>query len=397
MQQHKREVIVPGDTVVHLSDWLSCALLGGFLCRFPTGPARAEAARCACLVGVVCLERWSAEGEATGMQWTLEDLLELAAGLVSGLDLSNLTTGSKPCEASSSCAAQARQALEVVSQSGVPSQSHIQEQRMCSWIEDVPVYVPESPRTTPRVSHPERHHPSPTMSAREPRLSSPPTRTRDVGSFAEVRSASAGSRSDEDCPRSKGGTPLRKGNQDSITKTASRGVRPIEGFRKVDSRRRLESPKVPVMEAAQMAHRSTASGNSRLVSRVGQSGLAAATPGGGAQGSSPHGRAAQARSGSADSRGRRLARPSSGATAPQHAASGRRVPEGCATSPCLGSTTASTPRRAIEPGGGGATTAAAHSSPSSGRRTIGGAPPPRFAGIVSPMPSGPLRSRHTLR
>jgi len=71
----------PSDSI-RLTDWLSCQVLGAFLQRFARGNARAEAARCACLVGVIVLERWAADGQTA--EWTLAELLDLASGLVSG-------------------------------------------------------------------------------------------------------------------------------------------------------------------------------------------------------------------------------------------------------------------------------------------------------------------------
>eukprot|EP00405_Crypthecodinium_cohnii_P056398 CAMPEP_0206631080 /NCGR_PEP_ID=MMETSP0325_2-20121206/67938_1 /ASSEMBLY_ACC=CAM_ASM_000347 /TAXON_ID=2866 /ORGANISM="Crypthecodinium cohnii, Strain Seligo" /LENGTH=350 /DNA_ID=CAMNT_0054156027 /DNA_START=106 /DNA_END=1155 /DNA_ORIENTATION=- len=64
---------------IPLSDWLSCPKLGPFLERFLPGGPRSEAARCACLVGVACLQQYEAGTE--GVEVTLETLLELASGL----------------------------------------------------------------------------------------------------------------------------------------------------------------------------------------------------------------------------------------------------------------------------------------------------------------------------
>lgn len=106
--------------VVRISDWTSCNVIGGFLRRFSEGAAQAEAARCACLVGVACLERLLADGEATGScrEWSLEDLLELASRLISegdngGSFLGSVCAGSSTRDAllpeASSCSGEAAQ------------------------------------------------------------------------------------------------------------------------------------------------------------------------------------------------------------------------------------------------------------------------------------------------
>lgn len=369
-----------GDTVVHLADWLSCALLGGFLRRFQTGPARAEAARCACLVGVVCLERWSADGEASGLQWALEDLLELAAGLVSGVDLSSFSLGGKSA-LSNSCAAQARQALEVASLSN-PNVG----QQECAWNEDVPVYVPESPsqeRIYTSHNMVTREHPWPNV-----RLHSPAQRSRDPG-YAEGRSSSVGSQSEDDLSRSRGNTPQKKAcSLDTPIKPAGKVVRPAPATSKFGSARRLDSPKVPVMEATQMIQRTPAAASSgrSLLGQQGHvhtGGLAAAQAGS-TPGVVVRGRAAEPRSGSTDAlRGRRPRSP--GGTTMREAPnpSAGKLPSDGRNSSGLSKTT---PRITVE-AGGAAAAAVDSASPSSGRRAVsGGAPPPRVVGVISPAP-----------
>eukprot|EP00931_Biecheleriopsis_adriatica_P027383 TRINITY_DN16487_c0_g1_i1.p1 TRINITY_DN16487_c0_g1~~TRINITY_DN16487_c0_g1_i1.p1 ORF type:complete len:494 (-),score=89.71 TRINITY_DN16487_c0_g1_i1:3-1484(-) len=67
------------DAVIHLSDWLSCEVMGPFLRQFPH-KHQVEAARCACRIGVHCMQEWWVNQKS----WSLEDLLEIAAAINPG-------------------------------------------------------------------------------------------------------------------------------------------------------------------------------------------------------------------------------------------------------------------------------------------------------------------------
>lgn len=428
---------------MHLADWLSCALLGNFLRRFSTGPARAEAARCACLVGVVCLERWSAEGQATGMNWTLEDLLELAAGLVSGVDISGVglgTSAGSQIKRQTSYAAQARQALEGSHRS--LNGHSIAEQPQPSLPEDqcggsrgevdVPVYVPDSPpQDRICIAHPgsaappafwEMQQPATTPRILSPAASprvSPTLRSRAVAGqhsghhVAEPRPTSVGSRSEDDLSRSRGATPRHRGFEATQTpsmKPVGRAMRPATGAKAV-----------PVMEAAQLTHRAAAAssiaGRPQHVALRGVSGGSAVLPGGGNIPALGRGRGTDSRSNSEDSlRGgvRRPARSAPGSAAPsprerQQPIGGKAgVPDAThrRPSPNLGAA------RVLEVGAAdgvaGNSSAASHAtvSPGGGRRSIGcGAVVPRISSgnpqscgaSVPRVASSNVRLRHTLR
>lgn len=378
---------------IQLADWLSCAVLGGFLGRFAAGPARAEAARCACLVGVVCLERWSAEGEATGAYWTLEDLLELAAGLVSGVDSANRRIVTKASLTSSSCAERARHAVKAATLgafNGDAGANLSSGEFGSRWSEDVPVYVPDSPSLHQRTITLATEGAALTTrisKAEEPQLHSPLLTSRDAA-VSESRSPSAGSTATaevlDEAQRSFSHTPLRKSPLDT-PKSSSRAARAGAagpGVRQLDpSSSPLLDGHRPVQRAAYMLPAGRAPLKQQRPLGAGAAGGAASQ--GGAKDAALRGRAAEPKPESAgDSRGRRPVRSADGSTATSRDAQSSCSAGGRASS----SSAPGTPRHAgaAQDARCAAVAAAAAAGPlgAGARRVAGGAPPPRVATVA---------------